>query len=337
MTESHGQADARAVAEVTVPRRSQVRNLLRWGLAALALGFVVWLVPLRDRCTTDGCVPGLVTTVRGTDPTLLVVALVAYLASTLAWSARWRALLQLANVDIGLVQAWRRTLEAQTGGILLPGGLGGDALRVAYVRERAPTSDLAKVIASIFVDRVVGLVTLASLATLSALAFGTDELGPALYLLAAIPIAAVLGFMVLRHPRLAHSRLLTGKRTAKIIKPMLEYAADERGPRALAKGVLFSLLVSALQLVGVRLLVAALGSKPHSEAGVYVGATFGMMIAALPATPGAWGTADAAYVLFLGRAGVAAPFAAAVCLLYRVFWYATAVIGAASAVGRRKK
>src|SRR5688500_10742680 len=101
---------------------------------------------------------------------------------------------------------------------------------------------------------------------------------------------------------------------------MLEYAADSRGPRAIGKGILLSLVVSALQLIVVRTLVAALGSKPHSEALVYVGTTFGMMVSALPATPGGWGTADAAYVVFLGRAGVLAPAAAAVCLLYRVFW-----------------
>jgi uncharacterized membrane protein YbhN (UPF0104 family) len=62
-----------------------------------------------------------------------------------------------------------------------------------------------------------------------------------------------------------------------------------------------------------------------------------MIVAALPATPGAWGTADAAYVFFLGRAGVAAQVAAAVCLIYRVFWYASAVAGAALTLGGRKK
>jgi uncharacterized membrane protein YbhN (UPF0104 family) len=193
------------------------------------------------------------------------------------------------------------------------------------------------VIASIFVDRVVGLVTLASLATVIALAFRASELGPSLYLLAAIPVASAGSFLLLRLPSLRQSRLLSGRFAARVAKPMLEYASDGRGPRALGRGLLLSLVVSALQLVVIRALVAALGCTPTNEAWIYVGTTFGMIVGALPVTPGAWGTADAAYVFFLGRAGVPAQVAVAVCLTYRIFWYATGLLGAASALGRRKR
>ena len=82
--------------------------------------------------------------------------------------------------------------------------------------------------------------------------------------------------------------------------------------------------------------IDAFGVTPEREGWVYVGTTFSLMVAALPATPGSWGTADAAYVLFIGRAGIAAPVAAAVCLLYRISWYASALIGAVLTISRRK-
>ena len=42
------------------------------------------------------------------------------------------------------------------------------------------------------------------------------------------------------------------------------------------------------------------------------------VVSALPGLPGAWGTADATYVLFFGLAGLPAGIALAVCLSYRM-------------------
>lgn len=307
-------------------------------VALAALAFVVWMVPLRDRCTSAGCEDGLLTSLRRSNVPLLLVLFAVYLAGSLAWAARWRALLALAGVRLSLRETWRITLEAQAGGILLPGGVAGDALRVAYVRSRSPQAPLPKIVASIFADRVLGLVTLAALATVAALGSGGKHIGPLLPLLAAIPVAAVLGWLVIRQPAIARSRFVNapGLR-ARVVQPMLEYTSNPAGPRAIAEGLLLSLLVSGVQLLVVRGLVGALGVTPDHEAWVYVGTTFGMIVAAIPLAPGAWGTADAAYVVFLGHAGIAPSAAAAVCLLYRVFWYASGLIGAGSALARRPK
>lgn len=316
-------------------RRVWLRRIATWLIAALALWFVVRIVPFRDRCDASGCQDGLFTTLRGANVPLLLALFGLHLVGTVAWSARWRALLGLAKVEVPLPEVWRITLEAQAGGILLP-GIGGDALRIAYVRGRAPDAPLAKVLASVFADRVLGLVTLAGLSCAAAVSFGAGKLGGALPILASIPVVAVLGWLLLRRPSIARSPLLTapGLR-AKVIKPILEYAAEEGGPRAMGRGLLLSLVVSAVQLVVVRGLVAALGVSPDHEAWITIGTTFAMMVGALPLAPGAWGTTDAAFVFFFGQAGVAPSVAAAVCLLYRVFWYATGLIGAVSALLRR--
>ena len=123
----------------------------------------------------------------------------------------------------------------------------------------------------------------------------------------------------------------------KFAQPMIEYANEPGGPQALFHGFLASVFVSSTTLLCVRGLTAALGATPTSEAWVYAGGTLAAMISAIPATPGAWGTADAAYVFFLGKAGVAATVAAAVCLLLRVFWYAAGVLGAVLALSRRSR
>jgi uncharacterized protein (TIRG00374 family) len=90
-------------------------------------------------------------------------------------------------------------------------------------------------------------------------------------------------------------------------------------------------LVSGTQLLVVRGLVATVGGVPVTEGWLHVGAAFAMIVSAVPVTPGGWGTGDAAFVFFFAQAGIVAAQAAAVCLLYRLMWYAIGAIGAAIA------
>jgi uncharacterized membrane protein YbhN (UPF0104 family) len=318
--------------------RFPLKRVARWLVSAVAVAFVVWVLPFRDRCTDAGCQDGLLTTLRRTNLPLLVAMFGVYLVGTVAWAARWSSLLRLAGVDLSLGAAWRVTIEAQAGGILLPGGVAGDALRVAYAKERAPTGNLAKITASIMADRVVGLVTLATLALGFALAFDAGkDVRVALPMLAGIPAGAAVGLWVLRRPALQKARFIQGKLGQRVVLPMLEYAVSPGGPAALLRAFLLSLLVSGTQLLVVRGLVATLGAHPGEESWVYVGSAFAMIVGAVPVTPGGWGTSDAAYVFFLGRAGIAPAQAAAVCLLYRLMWYATGSMGAFSAFARTSR
>jgi uncharacterized membrane protein YbhN (UPF0104 family) len=306
----------------------RLKQVLVWVVAIAAIAFVLVTVPFHDRCTDAGCTPGLLTTLRSMSVPYLVPLFAIYLGSTLVWAARWRSLLGIAGVDVPLLRVWSVTLESQAGGILLPGGIAGDTLRVAYVRSARPSARLSGILASVFADRLVGLVSLCALATVSALALGTAGVERALPFVASIPIGAAGAWVLLRTPRIQALPFLRRGPLARIVEPVLEYAGAESGPSALRRGLGLSVLVSLAQLVVVRGLLAALGVQPTNEAWVFVGGTFAMMVGAVPALPGAWGTADMAYVLFLSRAGVPGGAAAAVCLLYRMFWYGTGLLGA---------
>jgi uncharacterized membrane protein YbhN (UPF0104 family) len=327
-------------AEGTAPKPGRppwVKRLLSWGVAIVALAFVVRVVPFSDKCTDAGCEPGLISTLRSASAPAIAGLFAFYLLGTLAWAARWRALLGVAGVHLPLSRVWRVTIEAQAGGILLPGGIGGDALRVAYVRTAAPEAEVGKIVASLLADRVLGLVTLSGLATAFALGFGAADLGKALPIIGSIPVLSVLGWFVLRAPVVRDASFVRTGLVGRVAKPLLEYASAPGGPAALRKGLVLSLVVSLVQLLVVRGFVAALGAHPAREAWVFVGTTLAMMVGAVPALPGAWGTADVAYVVFLTRSGISASTAAAACLLYRTFWYSSAIIGALSALGRRSK
>src|SRR5262249_35407065 len=122
---------------------------------------------------------------------------------------------------------------------------------------------------------------------------------------------------------------------ARTAKPILEYLGDPRAPGAIGRALLVSVVVSAVQLAIMRGLCTTLGEEPLLEGRVYTGAALTFVVGSIPALPGGWGTSDAAVVFFLGRAGIGASTAFAAGLLYRMYWYASAVLGAILHVSRR--
>ena len=344
-----------------LPRRWQPKRLFAWVLAIAALSFVAWVVPIRDRCedpaarstrvavtrTDNACIlhiasgdvtisaadcarlkcePGLRSTFAHVRVPYVIALFGVYVLGAVAWAARWRVLLAFAGVKVPLRSLVRITMEAQAGGILLPGGIGGDALRIAFVMGKGAPGAIA--VASVMLDRVIGLVTLAGIAAALGLGLGGGKVGVAGWILAAIPFGAATALVVLRSERLRKLPILSRGRIGKITQPLLEYLAHPGALRAVGVALLVSLVVSAVQLTVVRGCVFALGGAPTDERWVAVGTAMAFIVSAVPALPGGWGTADAAFVFFLALAGITSGVALAASLLYRLFWYCLGAMGA---------
>ena len=355
----------------------RIGRLVRWGLAIAALAFVVGMVPVRDRCwdprapastalavTREGtgcvlhvpsgdvrigaaecakleCEPGVASTFARARFEILLAVLALYAVGTLAWAARWRALLAFAGIDMTVLHVWRVTTEAQAAGILLPGGIGGDALRIASViarparpgEERAPA---AIVVASVLLDRAIGLSVIAAVAATLGFALGGLQAGALAYALASIPLGVAIGVVVLRKAPVYRIGWLMRGRLAGVVRPVLDYVRDPRAPGAIARAAALSSVVAGVQFATIRGIILALGAVPTQghEKWVYVGSAMAFIVGAVPALPGGWGTTDAAFVFFLGKAGLAAGAALAVCLTYRLFWYLLGVVGAVLQIAR---
>lgn len=364
-----------------------VRRALPFLLAAIAIGFVAKVVPIRDRCldpvsnersvrvvTPDGCLleppprageliaprhlsaadcasltcePGLASVFERVRLPWLLAMMALYFVGTFAWAVRWRELLELAKLRLSRLYVWRVTLEAQAGGILLPGGVAGDALRIgSIVGKGVPVST---VVASVLLDRVIGLVTLASVAgacallgtgtpvaspsSVSASASSSAGAGagaaigtPVALVLAAFPVGLVLGLVIVRSAPVA--RFLSEGPLARFAREPVRYIKDDRALAAIARATAISVVVSLTQLLVVRGLVTTLGAEPTEARWVFMGAAMAFMVAAVPVLPGGWGTSDAAYVFFFRFAGLSPQVALGVCLLYRAFWYLSGLLGA---------
>jgi uncharacterized membrane protein YbhN (UPF0104 family) len=151
-----------------------------------------------------------------------------------------------------------------------------------------------------------------------------------------MPLALLAGLVVLRRAPLSRVKWLVEGRLGRMVKPVLEYVRDPRAPRAIAVAAALSVVVAGVQFATIRGLLFAMGSEPTAEKWVYVGTAMAFIVSAVPALPGAWGTGDAAYVFFLGLAGLSAGTALGVSLLYRLFWYLSGVVGALLHVTRRR-
>ncbi|MBV9945394.1 MAG: flippase-like domain-containing protein [Myxococcales bacterium] len=316
------------------------------------------------QCARLRCEPGLLSTLGSARPGVLAALLVVYGAGTLAWAARWRALLGFAGIDLPLRELWRVSIEAQAGGILLPGGIGGDALRIASVAGRAARPGAARaplviVVASVLLDRAVGLSVIAGTAAATAALAGALGPDPALGLppagaaaaapasfargalpapapaegllaaLAAVPFAFVVAVAALRASSWPRGGWATKGRVGRFVTPVLAYVRHPDAPRALAIAAALSVLVAGTQFATIRGLVHALGASPAAggERWVYLGTAMAFVVSAIPALPGGWGTADATYVFFFAFSGLTPTVALSVCLFYRLFWYLSGIAG----------
>jgi uncharacterized membrane protein YbhN (UPF0104 family) len=332
-------------------------------VGVLALGLVVAVVPLRDRCEAptaqnsvvakgpverrdDGscvlhvkpadmsldpstcaqlrCEPGLLSVLSHARLGLLALLAVITFAGTLLGTLRWYAVLALSGFRRSFGWTWRTVLAAQAGALLLPGGIGGDAVRFGLVvgareQEGVAATTLA---ATVLLDRSLGLVSLATLSGALAAIFGGGDVEThrLLAILFALPVLFVAGLTLVRSRTFAGLAVFRTRFGAKLV-PVLEYLRQPGAPVALARGLLASFCFTGLQLAVLRAIILALGAPVTSERWAYLGSAMGLLVAGLPGLPGGWGTADATYVFFLARAGLPPQ-------INRIFYYGVAIVGA---------
>src|SRR5438270_1933004 len=138
--------------------RKYAASLLK---AGLAIGILVWLA--RSGKLNLSRMAGALEHW----PMLLIIVAVVYLQiAVTAW--RWSLLLRAQGFCIGPGQAVRLNLIGCLFNMVIPGSVGGDVMKAYYI-TRDVTGRKAEAVATIVLDRVVGLLGLLMLAGLVAL------------------------------------------------------------------------------------------------------------------------------------------------------------------------
>ncbi len=253
-------------------------------------------------------------------PALLALGLNAVML--LMAVVRWKMLLEAQGIVLPLRENAALSLLGNFFNQVVPGGIvGGDVLKAVYAargRERA-----APAVVSIFVDRVAGLLGAVLLAGVALVPRLEDRrfLGPALLCYGVIAAQLVLmGILFSRRVR-RWLRLERGFRGVPFVGAFL----DEGHQAVLLYRSRAGTVVAVLGIsVAIHVSVCAINALLGSVLGIDLPAAsyFAivpaiLVVSAIPLLPGGWGVGEAAYVLFLGMAGVPPAQAVALSILWR--------------------
>jgi uncharacterized protein (TIRG00374 family) len=270
-------------------------------------------------------------TLRGTDLRWFLPAVLVSAVTVLVMALRWQMLLSAKGLHIPLAWLTRTYFVALFAGQFLPAAIGGDAVRVIEVGRR--TGDAPEAVASVLIDRLVGLVSLVVLAVVAVLVSGAGRRPGVIAAEAAFGFAAaaVLGLLfssrlrgaVARwlEPRAAGRRLAFGQRFYDALHAYRHHRGTLTAVAVLALAVQIArvgviwMLVRALQL-----------DVPDSV--VLLAGPIVFAALALPVSLNGIGVREAVFVYFLhGHAG--RPQAIALGLAFFAVGTLTALGGAA--------
>lgn len=220
------------------------------------------------------------------------IFLVALAVNTL----RWREILSFQKVNLSFSDAYRLSLIGIFFNFVIPGGVGGDVVKVSYLFRRYPQKKLF-VGWGTFIDRIFGVSALLVYAGLSGIFFhqtmGAD-VGPSVFLLSAtILTGAFVGVMVLLFaPR---NRLKEGLERfpslAKIFSPLFVVLSQ---PQKIIRPILLSFMGQFLMISIVAVLGFLLGETiPWNIYFILV--PLGILTTIVPITPAGLGIGQAAY------------------------------------------
>ncbi|HEY0387287.1 MAG TPA: lysylphosphatidylglycerol synthase transmembrane domain-containing protein [Gaiellales bacterium] len=270
-------------------------------------------------------------TLSGADPAWVALAIAVNIATVPVMAWRWRLLLSAKRLDAPIGWLTRTYFVALFIGQFLPAAVGGDAVRAVELGRR--THEAPEAVASVLIDRLVGVVSLVALAVVAYAAGGHSAGGPevvaaeAVFGAAAVVVLALLFSARLRglaarylEPRVAGRQLAAGQRFYEALHGYREH----RGTLAAVCGL--ALLVQMTRVGTIWMLVQALSlDVPVAE--IY--ATGPVLFAALvlPVSLNGIGVREAVFVSFL-RDSTSAEQAIALGVLFLAMGTATALVGA---------
>lgn len=260
---------------------------------------------------------------------LLGLALALYIASIALRSLRWRALLRAKRIEVPLARLVVLYYVGSFFNIMLPAGVGGDAVR-AYELSRY-TDTLEAAIGTVLIDRAIGLLVLFVLAAL-VLPFGAGLLPLWVAGLVIALTAASLGGLALLfwgRPLEQAFRRLPPRLQELIGRPVMRklyrsFTGYDRRSLAVAVSVSF---VFNLLLIAVNVLIGqALGAQVSiGHYVVFVSLT--SFLSALPISIGGLGVREGGYSLLFGQVGVPQTVAVSMSLAFYLINVLAGLIG----------
>ena len=294
------------------------------GVGGLCVGYILWKIDLRRTGEILGHARPL--------PLAAAVAIWLLAVWPLAW--RWQRLLRARGVFAPLGWLVRTYFVSYGAGQLLPTSLGGDATRI-YSGTRRYRGEAPAIVGSVLMERIIGGAATLLLAALGlALAFGSVETGPYLWieLLLVVCTTAVGGVFFSRRMQRPLARLRPVLRRVRADVTARTVYDGLHGYRAhrtvLVEATIISVLVQAARIVGIWLVGRSVGVDV-SPRPYYVFGPILFLAMLVPFTINGFAVREAMFVNFLGQLGIGADPAFATGFLFFLLSLVVSLPGAA--------
>jgi len=265
---------------------------------------------------------------------VLALSLLLAMVSTWLTSVRWR----LLDPDLAQqMRGWdyfRYVMIGATANMFMPGALGGDAIRIAFVAKDLK-SHRGVAVAAIVADRWVGLFSIILLGTIASLAaHGLEYRTELLSVLLTMDLVFILGWFI------AGSRVFSAGLTRLVDRPGLPWRLLSAFFRSWQQGVefyaahpgrIFSALLICLPIHAcwfliVYLLAGEMGIE-LSFASLAMVTALSWVIVAVPVSFGGVGLREVSFVFLLSLQGIAAEQAAVLGACQSAIFLIRAVFG----------
>lgn len=287
--------------------------------------------------------PGLLTYFKNLDRLYFSLAVVLTLLSIFFSAVRWWWLMGANNLNVSLSDSIRYTWLGLFFNNIIPGQTGGDVVKAIYIARRC-SGDRVRAFLSVFVDRVLGLTSLALLAAI-VVSFNTDrfmEIAIVIWgvLAAGILVASAFFSRRLRQRLgLKHVMLRLPQKVQHLLKEVdaaiFHYRSHKTGIFVwLLLGIVNHIVaVSGVVMFGESV---GVGIPPHEY---FVLVPVIVIVSAVPIAPNGWGVGEALYAKLFGEYGafylsgtpdaelVMSTRGIAVSILYRIVFTALSLLG----------
>lgn len=276
----------------------------------------------------------------------LIAAVLGLIGAVLALQSwRLKIIAKILGYRVSFLQAGQCMMIGLFYGNVIPAGqIGGDPIKAIYL-ARMVDAPASKMLAAVFIDRVLGLLAIVGIAGIALLPHIGDTryayAGVAIGVVLAIGGSAMLLILSRRLRRLSGVDWLVGKLPGSPVERFVEAFADVRSQPALLVTSVALSFVAQLGLGLAALLTGIYLAIPFEQAGAldYFGTVPVInVVTSVPGSPpGGWGYGEGAYMLFFGFYGVPAEQAVVLSVVPRLGMLLFSLLGLPAIIAARKR
>ena len=261
---------------------------------AVSLGLIAFMLSRLD-------LENMLGFLKRADPFLVLLTLAAVFLDRAFMVVRWMKLVEALDVHASRWHLVKIFFLSTFFGSFLPSGVGGEAVRaVSFSRL---TDRGLESIASIVMDRLLGLLSMLIAGILSLSVFYSVYPHPSLLAVTLVLFVGLVGGLALALARTTHERILSRGGRNWLTKAADAMARYRNRLGTLAFVLVLSLLVQLLRVLQAYLLSEAMGlGTPAIYFLCFIPPI--LIVTMLPISVGGWGTTNAAYVALFSQVGM---------------------------------